>query len=148
MTEEESVLAATIAQLSKTPPVSRTQAERLTKAARFDFFRDYKQSDVDKHLQQWRPRLFDGGITPEAIKANKDNLVWQLRMIDRAFSDWIERGHTMPPYYANRVVTILRKQKNLDGERAFLAAYVPHIRQHASGKTDAALIERADKLGL
>ena len=54
---------------------------------------------------------------------------------------------TPAPYYSHRIVVILSKQKEVEREKAFLAAWCKHFSEVGIGRRYADLVERARKKG-
>lgn len=112
-------------------------------------------------------RVFDEGITwgeatgahpiliqPEEtfraeLRSINNNLVAQINVIEHYLPKWFSAGEFPPPYYAMRVAIILRKAKEHERERNFLATYLKNFRSRYGGsRSDEQLIERAVKLGV
>jgi hypothetical protein len=97
--------------------------------------------------------MFDGlNLDPvhggDQIKAYNQDIRWQAMMVRRGVDDWHERGHSIPPHFADRIATLLRKAKQFDLERAFLTAYLRHFLTKWGGLTEIKLANRAVKAGI
>lgn len=71
-----------------------------------------------------------------------NDLTEQVRIVTEIVDGWFDHGAFPPPYYANRIAVILRKEKRFDLERDFIAAYVRHF------PFDAKLRDRAARVGI
>jgi hypothetical protein len=80
------------------------------------------------------------------MKAVDQDLVWQCETVTAAFERYLKTGEIPAPHYPMRVVVLLRKAKDFDRERQFLAAWCNHF-PSGNGATYAALVERAKKTG-
>jgi hypothetical protein len=76
-----------------------------------------------------------------------DDLPAQIAIVNEALDGWFGRGMLPAPYYAWRIAVILAKQKRLDEERDFLAAWCRHF-GHRVGARFEALADRARKRGV
>lgn len=59
-------------------------------------------------------------------KADQD-LGWQCDTVSNAFKRYLEIGETPAPHYPMRVAVLLRKAKDFDREKQFLAAWCKHF---------------------
>ncbi len=82
------------------------------------------------------------------LKNNKQDLVWQCELVMAYWKLHLIAGEPVPPYYAERVAILLRKAKEHEKEKQWLAAWCKHFgtsnRDH--GKYYK-LTKRAEKLG-
>jgi hypothetical protein len=74
------------------------------------------------------------------------NLVWQCEAVTAAFERYLETGEIPAPHYPMRVAVLLRKARDFDREKQFLAAWCKHF-PSGNGVTYAELVERAKKTG-
>lgn len=109
-------------------------------------------------------RMLDGGVTygqasgaPKFLSQDEESfrafmkeadqdLGWQCSAVSNAFQRYVEMGETPAPHYPMRVAVLLSKAKDLDREKAFLAAWCMHF-PTGNGVKYAALVERAIKVG-
>lgn len=82
----------------------------------------------------------------EYLRSIDSDLLEQVRITQKCVKAWIEHGEHPPPYYPWRITVILRKIKNLEAERRFLAAYCKHF-YNTLGSRNAKIAERAVKVG-
>ena len=76
------------------------------------------------------------------------DLGWQIQTVESAFRDYLKTGDIPAPYYPLRVAILLRKAKENERERAFLAAWCRHFEAGSGiGATYPKLHERARKTG-
>lgn len=124
--EQERLLRAT---MQKAP--ARMLGERLT----------YGQaSSAPDFLNQ------DEAAFREFMKTADQDLAWQCDTVDAAFERYRQSGEVPGPHYAMRITVLLRRAKDFDRERRFLAAWCKHF-PSGNGVTYAALADRAKKVG-
>ena len=80
------------------------------------------------------------------IKKTDQNLEWQCKTVTDAFHRYQKTGEVPAPHYPMRIVVLLRKAKDFDRERRFLAAWCRHF-PSGNGVKYGALVERAKKAG-
>ena len=80
------------------------------------------------------------------IKEVDQNLDWQCDTVAAAFDRFLETGEVPAPHYPMRIAVLLRKAKDIDRERRFLAAWCKHF-ESGNGTTFNKLLERAKKVG-
>jgi len=80
------------------------------------------------------------------MKQADQDLAWQCSTVADAFRGYLENGEIPAPHYPMRIAILLRKIKDLDRERKFLAVWCKHF-PTGNGATYAALVERAKKVG-
>lgn len=84
-----------------------------------------------------------------ALKSIDNDVTEQIKIIEHCLPRWFTMGDFPPPYYAWRIVVILRKAKEHDRERKFLRAYLINFRSRFGGsRRDEMLIDRAAKMGI
>lgn len=81
------------------------------------------------------------------LKSADQDLAWQCQTVADSFRRYCETGEVPAPYYPMRVAVLLRKAKDLDREKQFLAAWCRHFPTGNGGARYAALVERAQKAG-
>jgi hypothetical protein len=142
---------ALIMLLEEAPPVDYASLWERTKEQRL--------SEIDK--------IFSGGLSfgevtnahpilnqPEedfhsALKAIDNNIIEQIKIVEHYLPRWFSMGEFPPPYYAWRIVVILRKAKEHGREQKFLRAYLINFRSRFGGsRTNEKLVERAEKMGV
>ena len=125
------------------------------------------QEVEERSIRFWRvvrAKMRDGGLsygeasgTMEFLKQDEDtlrafmkqadqDLAWQCSAVADAFRGYLENGEIPAPHYPMRIAILLRKTKDLDRERNFLAVWCKHF-PTGNGATYAALVERAKKAG-
>lgn len=83
------------------------------------------------------------------LKEINNNIVEQIKIIEHCLPRWFSMGEFPPPYYASRIVVILRKAKEYGRESKFLRAYLTHFRSSlGESRTVELLIQRAEVLGI
>ena len=137
----------------------------LEEAPFVDHMALHERSNEQRRLEI--DRMFSGGLSfgeatnappilnqPEkefraALKAINNDIIEQIKIIEHCLPRWFSIGEFPPPYYASRVVVILRKAKEHGRERNFLRAYLINFRSRFGGsRTDETLIERANDMGI
>ena len=78
-------------------------------------------------------------------KADQD-IRWQCDTVSESFKRFLKIGETPAPHYPMRVAILLRKAKDFEREKQFLAAWCQHF-PSGNGAKYAALVERAKKVG-
>lgn len=126
-------------------------------------------SEIDKRYRQAMReaslRMLNGGMTfgqasgaPDFLNQDEEsfrvfvkeadqNLFWQCDTVAEAFKRYLEIGETPAPHYPIRITVLLRKEKDFDREKQFLAAWCKHFSSD-KGTGYAALVERAKKVGV
>lgn len=80
------------------------------------------------------------------IKKVDQDIEWQCDTVAAAFDRYRKTGEVPAPHYPMRIAVLLRKAKEFDRERRFLAAWCRHF-PSGNGATYGALLERAKKAG-
>ena len=119
---------------------------------------------ADKFRRAVIARVLDDGLTygrasgaPEFLNQDEEsfrtfikevdqNLEWQCDTVAASFDRYQKTGEVPAPHYPMRIAVLLRKAKELDRERRFLAAWCRHF-PSGNGATFGALLERAKKTG-
>ena len=109
-------------------------------------------------------KMIDEGITygqasgaPDFLNQNEESfrafmkqadqdIGWQCDTVSDAFKRYLETGEIPAPHYPMRIAVLLRKAKDFDREKQFLATWCKHF-PSGNGVTYAALVERAKKAG-
>ncbi|WP_420965488.1 hypothetical protein [Bradyrhizobium sp. B120] len=79
------------------------------------------------------------------LKAIDNNLGEQTAIVADGFSKYLKMGEVPAPYYPWRFAIILRREKKLDLEKRFLAAWCEHF-SDGVGARYAQLVDRLRKL--
>ena len=137
--------------------------ERLETAQKIDHMALWEQAKEERRANI--ERMFDLGITwGEAMGAHpilnqsedsfrtelqsiNQNLDAQINIFGHGLDEYFRTGDHPPPYYPMRIAIILRKQKQYERERLFLAAYCKHFGTKRGSRTDEKILERAAMLG-
>ena len=80
------------------------------------------------------------------VKKVDQNLEWQCETVAAAFDRYQKTGEVPAPHYPMRIAVLLRKAKDFDREKQFLAAWCRHF-PSGNGATYGVLVERAKKAG-
>jgi hypothetical protein len=80
------------------------------------------------------------------LKSVNQDLEWQCNTVEFSFERYCKQGETPAPYFAMRIAILLRKAKEFEREKNFLAAWCKHFNFSGSG-TYSALVVRAQKIG-
>ena len=80
------------------------------------------------------------------MKTADQDLGWQCDTTSDAFRRYLTSGEIPAPHYPMRVAVLLRKEKDFEREKRFLAAWCKHF-PSGNGTTYAKLVERAKKAG-
>ena len=118
-----------------------------------------------KHLRRSVERMVDEGMSygrasdgPEFlqeqdeatfrrfIRDTNQDMGWQCDTVDEAFARYVRTGEIPAPHYPLRIAILLRKAKEPERERRFLAAWCRHF-ETGPGAKYSKLSERARKTG-
>ncbi|MGX9182007.1 hypothetical protein [Mesorhizobium sp. BHbdii] len=80
------------------------------------------------------------------MKTADQDLAWQCDTVSDAFRHYLITGEIPAPHYPMRVAVLLRKEKDFEREKRFLAAWCRHF-PSGNGTTYAKLVERARQSG-
>lgn len=80
------------------------------------------------------------------MKSVDQDLAWQCQTVTDGFTRYCETGDIPAPYYPMRVAVLLRKAKDPDREKQFLAAWCRHFPTGNGARYDQ-ITTRAQKLG-
>ena len=80
------------------------------------------------------------------IKQVDQDIEWQCSTVMDAFTRYLKVGEVPAPHYPMRVAVLLRKAKDHDREKQFLAAWCRHF-PVGNGATYVKLVERAKAVG-
>ena len=83
----------------------------------------------------------------EYIRSIDNDLEQQVRITSECVDSWLQKGEKIAPYYFWRITVILRKEKLLDLEKRFLAAYCRHFYGIVGGRYET-ISARGDKIGV
>lgn len=81
------------------------------------------------------------------IKEVDHDLGWQCRTVSDAFERYLKIGEMPAPHFPMRVAILLRKAKDFDREKRFLAGWCKHFPK-GNGVKYGQLVERAKKAGV
>ena len=141
-----------------------TLIKRLETAPHVDHMALYEQAREQRRLGI--ERILDEGLTwgeamgahrilnqPQSsfeieLRAIKDDLSAQIEIFEHDLHKWFTQGEFPPPHYPMRIAIILRKQKQHDREKRFLAAYLMNFRTKRGCATDEKIVDRARKMGI
>jgi hypothetical protein len=143
-------LAKVVSQLEVRKPLTADEENRLYKAASNQASLSMLEEggswgqamDFPENYQKTEEEFFSD------LKSINENLLEQVRAFSHFVSAWFSKGSHPPPYYADRITTILRKAKRFDLEKGFLAAYFKHFWSPMGSAKDQKLGERAKKIDL
>jgi hypothetical protein len=82
------------------------------------------------------------------LRSNDNELSFHVEKLAFDLGVWFEHWEHPPPHFPWRITVILRKAKQFDLERRFLAAYLKHLYVPRGGSTDLAMYTRAEKIGI
>lgn len=80
------------------------------------------------------------------MKTADQDLGWQCDTVSDAFMRYLNTAEIPAPHYPMRIAVLLRREKDFDREKLFLAAWCKHF-PSGNGTTYAKLVERAKKVG-
>lgn len=117
------------------------ESTRAATARMLDEGSTYGQaSDSPEFLNQ------DEGAFRAFMKKADQDLQWQCQTVTAAFERYRKTGEVPAPHYPMRITVLLRKARDLNREKQFLAAWCRHF-PSGNGVTYLALAERARKTG-
>ena len=137
-----------IALLADTPPLAEAdRAERYRRAHAAAFERMLTEG-TSYNQAAGGPEFFDQDEASfrAFIRKTDQDLAWHCDTVASAFRRHLEQGEVVPPHYPMRIAILLRKAKDLERERRFLAAWCGHF-PHGNGKVYGDLLERARSAG-
>lgn len=140
-------LDALIERMDAMPALTAKQAAARQKTYRIDFIED-DEAMIQRKLAELEvdrsPSVLED---PGGIKQYDNDLAKQVEIVGEWLDGWERSGMTPAPYYSYRIAVILSKQKEVERERAFLAAWCRHFSEVGIGQRYADLVERARKKG-
>lgn len=144
------------AELAKADALTRLMADQrpLSEFERTELFEKWCESipEDDEFETETEPSL-EHTIASERehrafMQAKDKDLGWQCDTVETAFRHYLETGDIPAPHYPLRVAILLRKAKERERERAFLAAWCRQFPAGTGvGMTYLKLHERAAKTG-
>ena len=140
-------LEVLVAEMNAKKPITWRQARRLAKKRTQALMEAF--DSPDPIAPEENPYAFfnqDGFAAGEYLKSIANDLPAQVKIVRETFAYWLKTGDIVPPHYPNRIAIILRKSKQADLERRFLAAWCRHFPE-GNGVGYEGLIERAKKCG-
>lgn len=140
-------LDALIERMHALPALTAKQAAARQKISRIDFIKD-DEATIQRKLAELKtdtsPSILED---PGGIKQYDNDLAKQVEIVSEGLDGWERSGMTPAPYYSYRVAVILSKQKEVEREKASLAAWCRHFSEVGIGQRYADLVERARKKG-
>lgn len=142
-------LAALIAFLTKTPPLSPAQVEKLRKASSGKTVARMMESGETHGQASGAPAFLNlqEDDFRDHLQSIDNDLSAQLDIVDKACRLYFETGEVPAPYYPWRIAVILSKKKMKDRERDFLAGWCHHFALRIGGRYGE-LVKRVEKLGV
>jgi len=140
-------LDALIQRMNAMPALTAKQAAARQKTNRIDYIKD-DEATIQRKLAELEadrsPSVLEdiGGI-----KQYDNDLAKQVAIVSEGLDGWERSGMTPAPYYSYRIAVILSKQKEVEREKAFLAAWCRHFSEIGSGQRYVDLVKRARKKG-
>ncbi|MEM9843381.1 MAG: hypothetical protein AAF965_01155 [Pseudomonadota bacterium] len=140
-------LDALIERMNAMPAFTAKQAAARQKTNRIDFIEDEEATIQRKLAELEADRSPSVLADPGGIKQYDNDLAKQVEIVSEGLDGWERSGMTPAPYYSYRIAIILSKQKEIEREKAFLAAWCRHFSEVGIGQRYADLVERARKKG-
>ncbi|MGY4199047.1 hypothetical protein [Bradyrhizobium sp. USDA 4520] len=132
--------------MEKTPPLSHEELVGLSANQRAVIARMRASGESWNQASSGPPFLsLSEGEFRHHLKAIDNNLGEQTAIIADAFSKYLKMGEVPAPHYPWRIAIILRREKRLDLEKQFLAAWCGHF-SGGNGVRYAQLVDRLRKL--
>jgi hypothetical protein len=136
-----------IERMNAMPALTAKQVAARQKTNRIDFIEDDEATIQRKLAELEADRSLSVLEDPGGIKQYDNDLAKQVVIVSEGLDGWERSGMTPAPYYSNRIAVILSKQKEVEREKAFLAAWCRHFSEVGIGQRYADLVERARKKG-
>ncbi|QEP30572.1 HIRAN domain-containing protein [Pukyongiella litopenaei] len=136
-----------IERMNAMPALTAKQAAARQKTNRIDFIEDDEATIQRKLAELEADRSPSVLEDPGGIKQYDNDLAKQVEIVSEGLDGWERSGMTPAPYYSYRIAVILSKQKEVEPEKAFLAAWCRHFSEVGIGQRYADLVERARKKG-
>lgn len=145
---EENALKALIERLNSTKPLSRTQADHLSRSFREAVIKRILETGATYGAAAGDHPMYNQTETDfrQHIKNTDNDLLAQISTFNFGLDRWFKHGESHPPYFPYRIAVILSKRKELDWEKRFLASYCRHFRDRI-GSRDQQITQRALKKG-
>ncbi|QXT41137.1 hypothetical protein [Gymnodinialimonas ceratoperidinii] len=140
-------LDALIERMNAMPALTVKQAVTRQKMNRIDFIEDDEATIQRKMAELEADRSSSVLEDPGGIKQYDNDLAKQVEIVNEGLDGWERSGMTPAPYYSYRIAVILSKQKEVEREKDFLAAWCRHFSEVGIGQRYADLVERARKKG-
>ncbi|WP_147438929.1 hypothetical protein [Roseovarius spongiae] len=140
-------LDALIERMNVMPALTAKQAAARQKKNRIDFIKDDEATIQRKLAELEADRSPSVLEDPGGFKQYDNDLAKQVEIVSEGLDGWRRSGMTPAPYYSYRIAVILSKQKDVEREKAFLAAWCRHFSEVGVGQRYAVLVERARKKG-
>lgn len=140
-------LDALIERMNAMPALTAKQVAARQKMNRFDFIED-DEATIQRKLADLQANSSPSVLEdPGGIKQYDNDLAKQVEIVGEGLDEWERSGMTPAPYYSYRIAVILSKQKEVEREKDFLAAWCRHFSKVGIGQRYADLVERARRKG-
>lgn len=142
------IVDALIKLFNDAPEMSERERNRKYRKHYDEIFRKMVDEGMDYQEASMQPELYnqDSESFFAKLKSKDQNLEWQCDTVAASFRRYLEIGQVPPPYFPMRVAILLRKVKQHDREKRFLAAWCRHF-PSGNGVKYGKIVERARKLG-
>lgn len=142
------IVDALIKLFDDAPEMSERERNRKYRKHYDDIFRKVADEGMDYQEASMQPELYnqDSESFFAKLKSKDQNLEWQCDTVAASFRRYLEIGEVPAPYFPMRIAILLRKAKQHDREKRFLAAWCRHF-PTGNGVKYGKLVERARKLG-
>ena len=135
--------------MNDAPVLTARERERLRDAFYADVERRYVDGDVPVREALETPAIYnqDHASFRATLRETDNDLGWQCQFVTESFARFQRMAEVPAPHFPMRIAIILRKAREPERERAFLAAWCRHFGRENNGVTYIALARRAKKLG-
>ena len=142
------IVDALIKLFDDAPETSERERSRKSQKHYDDIFRKMTDQGMDYQEASVQPELYsqDSESFFSNLRSKDQNLEWQCDTVAASFRRYLEIGEVPAPYFPWRVAILLRKAKQHDREKRFLAAWCRHF-PFGNGVKYGKIVERARKLG-
>ncbi|MEM9578757.1 MAG: hypothetical protein AAF999_17310 [Pseudomonadota bacterium] len=140
-------LDALIERMNAMPVLTAKQAAARQKRNRIAFIED-DEASIQRKLVEMETDTSPSVLEdPGGIKQYDNDLAKQVEIVSEGLDGWERSGMTPAPLYSYRIAVILSKPKEVECEKAFLAAWCRHFSEVRIGQRYADLVKRARKKG-
>ena len=140
-------LDSLIERMNAMSAITAKQAVARQKKNRIDFIEDDEATIQRKLVEMEADRSPSVLEDPGGIKQYDNDLAKQVEIVSEGLDGWEHSGMTPAPYYSYRIAVILSKQKEVEREKAFLAAWCRHFSEVGIGQRYTDLVDRAREKG-